>query len=56
LYYGLSREFTAAENQKFLTEISSASFLTRLAKNSPANSACFFGPEKSASRNPLYVA
>jgi hypothetical protein len=50
-YYGLSREFTAAENQKFLTEISSASFLTQLKKNNllfQTFSACFFGPEKSA--------
>jgi hypothetical protein len=31
-YYGLSREFTTAENQKFLTEISSTSFLTQQKK------------------------
>jgi hypothetical protein len=31
-YYGLSRKFTTAKNQKFLIEISSASFLTRSAK------------------------
>jgi hypothetical protein len=43
-YYGLSREFIAVENQKFLTEISSASFLTRPTKNNLANSTCFFDP------------
>jgi hypothetical protein len=48
-YYGLSREFTIVENQKFLTEISSASFLTPSTKNNLANSTCFFGSEKSAS-------
>jgi hypothetical protein len=31
-YYGISGEFTAAENQKFLIEISLKFFLTRSAK------------------------
>jgi hypothetical protein len=42
-YYGISREFIATENQKFLTKISLASFLTPLAKTAQQTQS-FFRP------------